>query len=81
MIVTRFVKRPFLVLDRLRTVFEESIFRSQDDLEFDPEAGAEKFKEILSAPGVPVGSDYMVSQISNSISIITIVIDLNKRSE
>ena len=63
-IVNRFVERPFLVLDRLRTVFEESIFRSQDDLEFDPEAGAEKFKEILSAPGVPVATDYMVSQIS-----------------
>ena len=60
-IVNRFVERPFLVLDRLRAVFEEYRFRSDDDalgVEF------EKFNEILSAPGVQVEKpDEMVSQI------------------
>ena len=58
-IINRFVERPFLVLERLRTVFDEWI----SDPAFDSDA-LEKFNEILSAPGVPVEkTDDWVSQI------------------
>ena len=49
-IVNRFGERPFLVLDRMRVVYEESIYNDRDAIENGE--GYDRFKQILSAPGV-----------------------------
>ena len=46
-IVNRFVEKPFLVLHHLRTVFEEDTFLRTKEA-----YGENRFKAILSAPGV-----------------------------
>ena len=52
-IVNRFVERPFLVLESLGVVYEESIYNDKDAIEDGD--GYNRFKQILSAPGgVPV---------------------------
>ena len=48
-IVNRFVERPFLVLESLGVVYEESIYNHRDAIENGE--GHDRFKQILSAPG------------------------------
>ena len=75
-IVNRFAERPFLVLDHIRTVYKESIWKSNKEA-FESESGFDRFEAILSAPGEPGDCDEVVSKISNSI----INIDFQKNQQ
>ena len=71
----RFMEKPFLVLHRIRTVLEESIFTvSLPFNRFIDEETGSKFSEILLAPGVPVQSP---SDKVFSLSNLMIMIDID----
>ena len=65
-IASRFVERPFLVLRRIRTVFNAKIWLSKMGA-FVSGCGFDKFEAILKAPDVPGFSDQVVSKISTLI--------------
>ena len=68
-IANRFVEKPLLVLRRIRTVFNEKIWKSDKEA-IESGCGFDKFEAILKAPGapgVPGFSDRVVSKIYNLI--------------
>ena len=75
-IANRFVERPLLVLRRIRTVFNEKLWKSDKEA-FESESGFDKFKAILEAPGVEGYHSEEVFKISN----LMIDIDFEKRNQ
>ena len=63
-IANRFVERPFLVLGRIRTVFNEKIWKSDKEA-FESGSGFDKVEAILIVLDVRDSYDKLVSKIPN----------------
>ena len=63
-IANRFVERPLLVFRCIRTVFNEEIWKSDEEA-FESGSGFDKAEAALIAPGVRGSYNKLVSNISN----------------